>query len=121
MTKILLGIVISIILTGCSDLLKREELILTKEVFVEKIPLELSMPEPVQWNDFKFIVVTPDNYEKVITRLKSEGKSVALFAVDHPDYESLSKTIIDMKRYIGDQKLIIIEYKNYYEPLELQN
>ena len=119
MIKILTSVVISIFLTGCSDLLKQEELIITKEVLVEKIPLELSMPDPVTWKDFKFIVVTPDNYNTVIERLKSEGKSIAIFGVDHPDYENLSETILDMKRYIGEQKLIILEYQRYYEPIEI--
>ncbi len=119
MNKVLVSVVLSIFLMGCSDLMKREELIVTQEVLVEKIPLELSMPEPVVWKDFKFIVVTPDNYKEVIEKLKSDGKSVALFSVDHPDYENLSETILDMKRYIGEQKLIILEYKKYYEPLEI--
>lgn len=118
MIKILIGIVLSVVLAGCSSLVKPEERIITEEVFVEKIPLELSMPAPVNWQDFKFIVVTPDNYKEVIDRLKSEGKSIALFALDHPDYENLSLTVIDMKRYIGEQKVIILEYKEYYESIE---
>ena len=47
--------------------------------------------------------------------MKSEGKSIALFAVDEDSYENLSLTVTDMKRYIGEQKIIIVEYKNYYE------
>ena len=121
MNKLLISVVLSIFLVGCSDLMKREELIITKEVLVEKLPLELNMPDPVSWKDFKFIVVTPDNYEEVIEKLNREGKSVALFSVNHPDYENLSETILDMKRYIGEQKLIILEYKRYYEPLEIDN
>ena len=115
MIKILISILLSVLVTGCSSLVKPEERIITEEVFVEKIPLELSMPAPVEWHDFKFIVVTPDNYEEVADKLKSEGKSIALFALNHPDYENLSLTVLDMKRYIGEQKVIILEYKEYYE------
>ena len=118
MIKILISILLSVLVTGCSSLVKPEERIITEEVFVEKIPLELSMPAIVDWHDFKFIVVTPDNYEEVVDRLKKEGKSVALFALDHPDYENLSLTVVDMKRYIGEQKVIILEYKEYYESVE---
>ena len=106
-----------VFLIGCTSLLKPEEIVVTQEVFVEKIPLGLEMPTPVVWKDFKFLVVTPDNYEKVIERLKSEGKRVALFAVDNKDYENLSLVVSDMKRYIGEQKIIIVEYKKYYEPI----
>ena len=44
MIKVLISIVLSVMLAGCSSLVKPEERIITEEVFVEKIPLELSMP-----------------------------------------------------------------------------
>lgn len=113
MNKYYLIAFLVLVLTGCSSF--QQEKIVTKEVLVEKVPLELEMPKPVEWKDFEFIVVTPDNYEQVVDKLRISGKSVALFAVDEKSYANLTLVVNDMKRYIGEQKIIIVEYKKYYE------
>ena len=92
-----------------------EEKIVTQEVYIEKTPLDLNMPSSVEWRDFEFVVVTPDNYEEVLKELRDSGKSTALFALNEDSYENLSIVVTDMKRYMGEQKVIIMEYKNYYE------
>lgn len=91
------------------------EKVITKEVPVEKIPLDLSMPKPFTWQDFEVIVVTENNFEEVIERLKTEGKSLSLIAFDEDGYAALTLNVNEMKRYMKEQKLIILEYKNYYE------
>jgi hypothetical protein len=102
------------LLAGCS-VFTPKEVVVTEQVFTEKVPLNLPMPKPVNWVDFEFLVVTPENYEDVIKKLREGGKSVALFAVDEESYKNLSLVVNDMKRYIGEQRIIIIEYKEYYE------
>jgi|TARA_B100001093_G_C26766961_1_gene988332 hypothetical protein len=106
----------TVLFLGACSSLTPEPRVIVEERLVEKLPLNLEMPANVVWKDFEFIVVTPDNYDSVVEKLKSEGKSIALFAVDEDSYENLSLTVTDMKRYIGEQKIIIVEYKNYYEP-----
>ena len=113
MNKYYLVVLILLTMVGCSSF--QEEKIVTKEVLVNKVPLELDMPENVEWKDFDFIVVTPDNFEDVVKKLREHGKSTALFALDETSYENLSLVVTDMKRYIGEQKIIILEYKKYYE------
>jgi len=102
------------LLAGCSAFTPKE-VVVTEQVFTEKVPLNLSMPKPVNWVDFEFLVVTPENYEEVVKKLREGGKSVALFAVDEESYKNLSLVVNDMKRYIGEQRVIILEYKKYYE------
>jgi len=38
-----------------------------------------------------------------------------LLAGDEESYKNLSLVVNDMKRYIGEQRVIILEYKKYYE------
>lgn len=102
-----------LMLSACTSF--NEEKIVTQEVYIEKTPLDLNMPSSVEWRDFEFVVVTPDNYEKVLKELRDNGKSTALFALNEDSYENLSIVVTDMKRYMGEQKVIIMEYKNYYE------
>lgn len=102
-----------LMLSACTSF--NEEKIVTQEVYIEKTPLDLNMPSSVEWRDFEFVVVTPDNYEEVLKELRDNGKSTALFALNEDSYENLSIVVTDMKRYMGEQKVIIMEYKNYYE------
>ena len=104
-------------ITGCSS---TQEKIVTEEILVNKVPLDLEMPKPVTWQNFEFVVVTPDNYQETVDKLKSGGKSIALFALDEDSYKNLSIVVNDMKRYMGEQKIIILEYKKYYEQEQKQ-
>lgn len=117
MTKyiiILLSIVTGVVtLSGCT--MTPKEKIVTKEVLIEKIPLNLDMPKPFVWQDFEIIVVTKDNFDDVMKELENSGKSLALFAFDKESYEALTINVTEMKRYMSEQKVIILEYKDYYE------
>jgi hypothetical protein len=115
MNKYIILLITTLFMSACSTLTP-EPKVIVEERLIEKIPLGLNRPANIVWKDFEFIVVTPDNYNDVVEKLRSEGKSIALFAVDEDSYENLSLTVTDMKRYIGEQKIIIVEYKRYYEP-----
>lgn len=115
MTKYLLIVLVFLGLTACSSI---QEKVVTEEVYVEKIPLNLQMPKSFEWKDFEVIVVTEENFDDVIQELKVNGKSLALFAFDTDSYEALTLNVTEMKRYMSEQKVIILEYKNYYENKE---
>lgn len=114
MTKYIIMVFGVLSLTACSAI-PQKEVVVTEEVFVEKIPLNLDMPKPFDWKDFDFIIVTEENFQEVMEKLKGDGKSLALFALDQESYEALSINVTEMKRYMKEQKVIIVEYKNYYE------
>ena len=113
MTKYIMILVgMTLFTASCST---PNETIVTKEVPVEKIPLNLEMPRSFAWKDFGVIVVTKDNYEEVFEKLHNDGKAASLFAFDEDGYEALSLNVAEMKRYMQEQKVIILQYKNYYE------
>lgn len=113
----------SFIMSGCS-LLRQEpvERVVTKEVLVQKIPLNLKSPDKFVWMDVEYIIITPENYEEKLSELQEDGKSVALYALDTNSYEALSINIANVLKYMKEQKLILAKYKEYYEtkniPLE---
>lgn len=103
-------------LSGCS-ILKSEpvEKIVTKEVFIEKLPLNLDDPEPFVWRNLEFMVITPENYEEKINELKKSGKSTAIVALDMQSYEVLSLNMAEIMKYMEQQKFILLQYREYYE------
>tara|TARA_B110000285_G_scaffold219911_1_gene271089 strand:+ start:27986 stop:28378 length:393 start_codon:yes stop_codon:yes gene_type:complete len=106
----------SFIMSGCS-LLRQEpvERVVTKEVLVQKIPLNLKSPDKFVWMDVEYIIITPENYEEKLSELQEDGKSVALYALDTDSYEALSINIANVLKYMKEQKLILAKYKEYYE------
>ena len=104
----LFGIVLLVILSGCSTF-SRPEKIVTQEVLIEKIPLDLESPRSFKWKHVDFIVITPENYEEKLEELKKNGGSKALYAVNTEDYQKLSLNIAEMLRYMKEQKLNIIQ------------
>lgn len=66
-----------------------------------RVPLELPDPEPITMLDYSISVYTIDNNAKIC--VSGEG------------YENMSKNMMELKRYIIQQKEIIKSYKKYYE------
>ena len=83
---------------------------------VERTPLNLPDPPPIVVREVKWIVVTPDNVEKVFKDLKEQNADLVLFAITDDGYEQLALTMADIRNYIASQKAVIVKYRNYYEP-----
>tara|TARA_B100000497_G_C7495492_1_gene302934 strand:+ start:188 stop:448 length:261 start_codon:yes stop_codon:yes gene_type:complete len=77
--------------------------------------LNLPNPEPLKLRETKWVVVTKENADKIFEELEAKGQPVALFALTADGYEALSINIADIKTFIGTQKEIIIQYREYYE------
>ena len=94
--------------TGCS-ILRQEpvEKIITKEVFVSKLPLNIKNPEPIDWLGVKWMIITPETYDSRIEELKRDGKSLAIFALDKDSYEAISINMAEILKYLEEQNLII--------------
>ena len=102
-------------LSGCTLFREPVKQIETVKVEVSKPALNLSNPEPLKLRETKWVVVTRENAEQVFAELEAKGQAVALFALTADGYEALSINIADIKTFIGTQKEIIIQYRDYYE------
>ena len=102
--------------SGCS-LLPREKEIIVQTVEVEKqIPLQLQ-PKPLQFNDSYWHVVTEANFDEFIEKFKKEhGEAWVFYAVSVWSYESMALNLAELKRYIEQQKQIIIYYEEAIKP-----
>ena len=94
--------------SGCSLIPKQVE-VQTK--FVEKqIPIQ-GHPKGVTMYPVEFFAVTDENYEEFREKFGKNNPDIVYFALSVPDYENLSLNIGELKRYIEQQKTIIIYYE----------
>ena len=82
---------------------------------VEKPSLVLPQPDRIISRPVEWIVVTPENYEEVINRLKNNKQGVALFALTADGYENVALNLNDIRTYIQQQQAIILAYERYYQ------
>jgi len=104
-----------ILLSGCALFREPVKQIETVKVEVSKPALNLPNPEPLVLRDTSWIVVTRENAEQIFEELEAQGQPIALFALTADGYEALSINIADIKTYLGTQKELIIQYRDYYE------
>ena len=102
--------------SGCS-LLPREKEVIVQTVEVEKrIPLQTN-PKQLQFNDVYWHVVTEANFDEFIEKFKKEhGEAWVFYAVSVRSYESMALNLAELKRYIEQQKQIIVYYEEAIKP-----
>ena len=69
-------------------------------------------PRPVNLRDVNFFVVTDENFEEFKERFIRQNSDFVFVAVSIDDYEDLSLNIADLRRFINQQKEIIVFYEN---------
>lgn len=102
-------------LTGCALFDKPVEI---QSISNEKVKLGLEQPKPLKPRDIKFIIITVDNYQEVFREMKDSGQDQVLFGLSDDDYEKLSLNLLELRNFIYKQRVIIEQYKNYYEGSE---
>lgn len=68
-------------------------------------------PQPVDLNDVKFYVVTPDNLDEFLAEFEEDNGQIVFVATSVPSYENLSINLQELRRYILQQKEIILYYE----------
>lgn len=86
--------------------------VVVKTEYVEKkIPLQ-PHPKGVTMHPVYFYAVNEENLEEFLSRFESENGDIVFFAISVPHYENLSLNMADLKRYIGQQKSLIVYYED---------
>ena len=67
-------------------------------------------------NDIKFYVVTSENFEDFKKRYEKDNGTFLFYALSVRDYETLAINMAEIKRYIEQQKQIIIYYEEAIVP-----
>jgi hypothetical protein len=67
-------------------------------------------------NDIHFYVVTEDNFEEFKEKFSKENGDLVGYVLSVRDYETLALNMADIRRYIEQQKSIIIYYEEAIKP-----
>ena len=102
--------------SGCSYFKNPLKQIEIKTVEVERVIPTQNRPRPVSLNDIYFYVVTEQNFEEFKNRFVKENGDLVGYVLSVRDYETLALNMADIKRYIQQQKEIIIYYEKAVEP-----
>ena len=98
-----------LLLASCSWKPEKETVTVTKIV---KPVIEVKpWPKPVKMLPVKFFVVTEKNYEEFKQRFTKDNKDYVFYAISVPSYANLALDMAELRRYIEQQKEIIIYYE----------
>ena len=103
------SLLLLVTLSSCSWKPEKEVVVQTKIV---KPVIEIKeRPKGVKMLPVKFYVVTQKNYEEFKERFKKENGDFVFYAMSVPSYENLALDMAELRRYIEQQKEIIIYYE----------
>ena len=109
-------LLLSLLISSCStwDKITRIEV---QTVEVERnVPLQ-NRPRQLQLSDIYWYVVTEENFVEFKKRfLKENGDPLVAYVISVKDYETLAIDMAEIKRYIDQQKQIIIYYEKALKP-----
>ena len=123
MQRINFGIISSLLLatlllSSCSSFRADPEIKIVTKLEKTVVPI-VPMPKPVQMNDIKIYVVSPEeNLEEFKKEFEAKNGADAYIAISIKDYENLSNNFAELRRYIEQQKAIIVYYEEAVKPLD---
>ena len=105
-------------LSGCSFL--KSEPLPTPEPIIKTVTeyktLEIyqpQLPKRIDLQEVEFFVVTEKNLEEQIERIsKMQDGTFVIFGLTPQDYENMAYNLQELRRYIRQQKEIIIYYRD---------
>ncbi len=82
---------------------------------IERPELVLPPADQVRMREVEWVLITPDNFEEVVSIVRGEGRPVVFFALRDNGYENLGMNFSDIRALVQQQQQIIIAYENYYK------
>ena len=113
----------SLLISGCSSIWsKPEKEIVVETKIVEKVIPIVPHPKQVNLHDVKIYVVSPsENFEEFKKEFEAKNGGDSYVAISIKDYENLSDNFAELRRYIEQQKQIILYYEEAVKPSEREN
>ena len=109
----------TLLLSGCASFWKPEKEIVVQTKIVERNIPTVPHPKQVRLNDVKIYVVSPEvNYDEFMEEFTKKNGADSYIAISVKDYENLSKNFAELRRYIDQQKRIILYYEEAVKPSE---
>lgn len=84
---------------------------------VQKVTVPIATrPKPIDLVDTRVYVVNESNLEAFIKEFKAENGDLAFVGLSVKDYENLALNVAELRRFINQQKEIIIYYEKAMKP-----
>lgn len=100
---------------GCSTLNREPEIVTVTNTVKTTVPI-VARPKAVRMNDIKIYVVSKENYDEFVSDYEAKNGGDAYIALSVKDYENLSLNFAELRRYIEQQKEIILYYEDAVKP-----
>jgi len=97
--------------SGCSRWPQLKQIEVQTVEVKRTIPLQ-NRPRPVNMNDMYFWIVTEQNFEEFKKKFAEKNGSFLFYSISVRDYENLALNMAEIKRYIEQQKEIVIYYED---------
>ena len=89
---------------------------------IEKVTVPIvARPKPISLSDTQVYVVNEGNLEQFIAEFKEQNGDLAFVALSIDTYENLAINISELRRFINQQKEIIVYYEKAMKPDEKQS
>ena len=118
----ILSLLLLLVSSGCALLRKPEKEVIVKTVEVEKqIPIQ-GHPRSLKLGKVTWKVVTSQNIDELVKQYEQKnGPDWVFYVMEVESFERLALNMEDIKRYILQQKEIIIYYEEAVKPKEKTN
>jgi hypothetical protein len=113
-SKLILVSSLLLLTSGCASV--EPQVVLKTDYVVKDIPIQ-PRPKPLNLHRVKWYAVTPENMEEFLQRFEEESGINVFFAVSVPDYENMSLNVAELRRYINQQKALIVYYEESIETM----
>ena len=101
--------------SGCSSFKKVLPLEIKTVEVERKIPVQ-NRPRPVALSNLHFYVVTEDTFAAFKQRFVKQNGDLLFYAISVRDYETLALNMAELKRFLEQQKQIIVYYEQALKP-----
>jgi len=104
--------------SSCSSFRPDPEIKVVTKIEKTVVPIQ-PHPKPVKMNDIRIYVVSPsENFEEFKKEFEAKNGGDSYVAISVKDYENLAKNFAELRRYIEQQKSIILYYEKAVQPID---
>ena len=108
-------LLLSLIVSSCASWPKLTQIEVQTVEVERNIPIQ-NRPRQLNLSNITWYVVTEENFEEFKKRYEKENGMFLFYVISVRDYETLSLNMAEIKRYIEQQKQIIIYYEKAIVP-----
>lgn len=109
-------LIILLLLSACGDSVTE----IPPETYFPPISHRV-VPRPVNLQNINSYVVTPNNYDEFVRRFTAENGELIFVAMSTKDFQNMSYNLNELRRYISQQKAVIVYYEKSISDLQKIN